>query len=134
MVAKKKMPTPHTHFAMTTKLQAIMLAQDKGLALIRDNMHLWAIRKRDKAHLYMGFCPSYFSVWGMACNLMQEPDFDPDLLPFQTEADDPKASSIKLFNPRTGKAFKMSKKDMRQSRRGVPRDKKTRGKTLRRSG
>lgn len=112
--ATEDWPAAVPRFPITLRIQAYEMALARGLHLVRDNYHLWGIRKGDKAHVWLCSSNSYDGLWRAACNTFRDPEFDVKLLPYSVGET---ATYVKLYDPRTGEHRQIPKKDLR-SRRG----------------
>lgn len=110
----KELPAAVSRFPYTLRIQACEMALDRGLHVIRDNYHLWAIRLSDHVQVWLCSTASYDGLWSAACNLFREPGFDVDQLSYSVgETDD----HVLMYDPKAGKKWKIDKDDLR-SRRG----------------
>lgn len=112
--ATKQQPKRIHRFPITQRIQAYEMALERGLHLVRDNYHLWAIRLSDKAHVWICSSASYDGLWREACNTFRDPSFDTETLPYAVEEHE---NVIDVYNPATGETEEIDKKDLR-SRRG----------------
>lgn len=119
IVKSRKKPSQRVHpvalhrFPYTLRVEAYEMALDRGLHLVRDNFHLWAIRKKDKRHVHLCHAKSYDGLWRSACNTFRQPTFDADSLPYMTGETD---KQIELYDPTDGTTTTISKKDLRTRR------------------
>lgn len=90
-----------------------MLAVGLGLQLIRDHHHMWAIRASDDVQIWLCFVESKDAVWRETCELLQDPDFDPESMPYMCADHD---DHIVLYHPATGKREKIDKTELRRRR------------------
>lgn len=113
---RSKDAPPMKRFPPTYRIQAYEQALDAGLHLVRDNFHLWAVRKTDKAHVWLCSTTSYDGLWRAACVLFQSPDFDVDLLPYSIGETE---NQVTLYDPKLGQTRLVDKKDLRKKRSEV---------------
>lgn len=117
MAAKQtEVRIPVSRFPPTYRIEAYEKALDAGLHLVRDNFHLWAVRKSDKAHVWLCASKSYDGLWREAVRLFKTADFDPDMLPFSVGETE---HQVTLYDPKTGHTRRIDKKDLRKKRSEV---------------
>lgn len=109
-VPANKIPPAIHRFPYTLRIQAYEMALDRGLHLIRDNFHMWAIRLSDKRHVHLCHVTSYDSLWRAVCNFFREPDFNADNLPYMVAENE---KQIQLYDPVKQETFFIDKKDLR---------------------
>lgn len=109
----KKRPEPVPRFPMTPRITAFEAALEHELHLVRDNFHLWGIRKSDKAHVWLCSSTTYDGLWREAVMLFRSPNFDLNSLPYSVGETDKR---VTLYDPKTGEERTLDKKDLRRRR------------------
>ena len=105
--------SPVPRFSVTPRIQAFEAALGHNLHLVRDNFHLWAIRKSDKAQIWLCSSTSYDGLWRAAVQLFRLDDFDPAVMPYSTGESE---TQVAMYDPRTKQSYKIDKKDLRRRR------------------
>lgn len=118
---EKNLPRPAMRFPLTTRIQAYEIALDHGLHLVRDNHHLWAIRKPKESggsydHVWVCSSESYDGLWNAAIVAFREPDFDVWSLPYSVGETE---TAVLLYDPVTDNQTEIPKVDLRRRRNEI---------------